>query len=259
MGGRLLGRAYSISVPTRTARAPGPNHDDLGTQVDSGSNSHSGTTRFDGEGDDGSGPAERFGMLVGAVLGIVLAGWAFFGPGHILELFRYELPVVASFRQPVPLAFFGYAGALTFAFAFVGAIAFPIVRPNEANAYGGHDEIAGYEWAFAKGLVGAIVAIALAIALLGVLVPAGYHVVTGRYSQALIMGLVAGAMVAGGYWLWWVATVGFRVATVPILVPAYVGARLGSVVRERGGIGPDPSPTEDRYTIPEGNWGSERD
>ncbi|WP_181687306.1 hypothetical protein [Halorhabdus salina] len=210
----------------------------------------------DGDGDtdreeEESGPAEEFGTRLGIVLGLILTVWAFVGPASLFELFRYELPIVASFRDPIPNAFFGYMGGITLLFAIVGAIAFPLRRPNEAMDYVESDELSGYESDFAIGLVIPVAAIAVVIAVLGFVFPALYYAVTGEFVRAgtILLGVII--MIAIAYLLSWIAILIVGVASLPVVIPSFVGSYLGGFVRKIAGFGPDPASATHRYDTPD--------
>ena len=61
-----------------------------------------------------SGPAEDFGLLLGVPLALIALVLAFVGPVRILTLFRFDLPIVASFRSPIQYEYFAYIGAVFF-------------------------------------------------------------------------------------------------------------------------------------------------
>lgn len=182
-------------------------------------------TEGDAESDDESSPAEDFGVRLGAVLALVAIAWAFVGPAHLLEVGRYELPILASFVDPVPLRFFGYVAGVTFALALAGGVAFPSVSDEQQEGYGPD---------LAIGLIVPTVLGVVLMVVLGYLFPALFYVVSGEFVRA---GTIVGGMVVvgvGAYLLRTVVLVAVAVAASPLWVPAFAGAVTGSLLRTTG-------------------------
>lgn len=170
-------------------------------------------------------PATDFGIKLGVPLALVALGWAFVGPANILEVGRYELPIVASFVEPFPIVFFGYVGAVTFAFALVGAVLFPS-RAEEAV-----DE---YATDLAIGLIIPAVGVVVLMAILGFVFPALFYLVAGEIGRAgLILAGVAVVVVAA-FLLQTIAILVIALWSAPLWLPAIAGAYVGSFVQGVG-------------------------
>lgn len=177
------------------------------------------------EGEIEESPATDFGIKLGVPLVLVALAWAFIGPAHLLEVGRYELPIVASFVEPLPYLFFGYVGAVTFAFALVGAVVFPS-RAEEAN-----DE---YAVDLAIGLILPAVGVVVLMAVLGFVFPALFYLVAGEIGRAgLILAGVAVILVAA-FLLRTIAILVIALWSAPLWVPAIAGAYVGAFVQGVG-------------------------
>lgn len=180
----------------------------------------------DEEPDDESSPAEDFGMKLGAGLTIVALVWAFVGPGHLLEVGRYELPIVASFVEPLQVTYLLYVGGLTFLLALIGAIAFPALDVEAGD---------GYEGDLAMGLIIPPIVVVLVMAVLGFVFPALFYLVGGEVVRAglILGGVVVVAVVA--FLVRTITLIALAVAAAPLWVPsfagAYAGGFLGEVIR----------------------------
>lgn len=174
------------------------------------------------EAEEETSPAEDFGYRLGAALALVALVWAVAGPSHLLEVGRYEFPIVASFVEPLPYAFFGYVAGATFLLAFAGAWAFPSVTDEFQDAYASD---------LATGLITPTIVVTLAVALLGFLLPALYYLVTGQFGDAVLILVGLAVVVVGALLLQAIALVVVVVATTPLWVPAFAGAHAGSILR----------------------------
>lgn len=180
----------------------------------------------DEEPEDESSPAENFGTKLGVGLTIVALVWAFVGPSHLLEVGRYELPIVASFVEPLQVTYLLYVGGLTFLLALVGGIAFPAVDPEAGDDYEGD---------LAMGLIIPPIVVVLVMAVLGFVFPALFYLVGGEVVRAglILGGIVVVAVVA--FLVRTITLVALAVATAPLWVPsfagAYAGGFLGGVIR----------------------------
>lgn len=175
--------------------------------------------------EDESSPAEDFGIKLGVPLAIVAIVWAFVGPANLLEVGRYELPVVASFVEPLPYTFFAYIAAVTFVLALVGALVFPSRVPGASDDYA-HD--------LAMGLIIPPVVAVVGMVALGFLVPAAFYAVTGELTTAgmIVLGMIVVGV--GAFILQTIVILAVAVASAPLWAPAFAGAYVGTVVRRVG-------------------------
>lgn len=167
-------------------------------------------------------PATDFGLKLGVPLALVAGAWAFVGPAHLLELGRYELPIVASFVEPLPYRFFAYVGGITFALALVGGLAYPSL----------HEEMTDdYAIDLGIGLIIPAVGLTILLAVLGFLFPAVFYAVGGEFVRAglIVVGVVA--IVVAAFLLRTIALLVIAVWSAPLWLPALLGAGLGQVVR----------------------------
>lgn len=167
-------------------------------------------------------PATDFGLLLGVPLALVAGAWAFVGPGHLLELGRYELPIVASVVEPLPYRFFVYVGGVTFALALIGGLTYPSL----------HEEMTDeYAIDLAIGLILPAVGLTLLLAVLGFLFPALFYLIGGEFVRAgtIVVGVVA--IVVAAYLLRTVALLAIAVWSAPLWLPAILGAGIGQVLR----------------------------
>lgn len=167
-------------------------------------------------------PATDFGMKVGVLLALVAGAWAFVGPAHLLELGRYELPIVASVVEPLPYRFFAYVGGVTFTVALLGGVAYPNFSDE------GTDE---YAVDLAIGLIIPAVGLTLLLAVLGFLFPALFYAVGGDVVRAglIIVGVVI--IVVAAFLLRTIAVLVIAVWSAPLWLPAILGAGLGQILR----------------------------
>lgn len=172
-------------------------------------------------GDVEEAPAMDVGMKLGVPLSVVALVWAFVGPAHLLEVGRYELPIVASFVEPLPVRFFLYIGGVTFAFALAGGYVVPaIVDEDEGDAID-----------VAIGLLIPVVVLTVLVALLGFVFPALFYLLTGEFVRAgLIFVGVALAVVIALFKLR-IAMLIVGVWSAPLWLAALVGAVVGQFVR----------------------------
>lgn len=179
-----------------------------------------GTEAIDADEDEPS-PAEGFGTRIGVGLAAVALVWAFFGPGHILEVGRYELPIVASFVEPLPYRFFAYVGGIIFVLALGSALAVPS-RVDDYQE--------GYATSLAMGLITPTVAATIVVAALGFLVPALFYAVSGELARAgmILVGIVVLAI--GAFVLQTIAILAIAVVSAPLWAPAFAGAYVGSAL-----------------------------
>lgn len=184
-----------------------------------------------GEDDDEGNPlAESFGLKLGVPLGVILLGWAFVGPGHLLTTGRFELPILASFRQPFRVEYLAYVAATTFAFAFAGGLVFPWV----------FDDDGPYESSLAINLVLPAVAITVLLAVVGLVFPALFYVVTGDVVRAgLVLGMAVVVVVVALIFRL-VAMLVVGIWSAPLWLSSFAGVYTGSYLRrglERVGVG----------------------
>lgn len=180
------------------------------------------TPEAEAEKDEESSPAEQFGTRLGLGLAVVALAWAFAGPAHLLDVGRFELPIVASFVEPLPYAFFAYLAGVTFVVALAGALAVPsrVEDPQE-------------DWAsdFATGLIVPTVVLVGIMIVLGFLVPAVFYAVSGELARAgmIVVGVVVVGV--GAVFLQTIVLLAVAVAAAPLWVPAFAGAHAGSFLR----------------------------
>lgn len=201
------------------------------------------------EEDDESGPAVDFGLYLGVPLALIALVLAFVGPVRILTLFRYELPIVASFRSPLELTYFAYLGGASFLFALGGAVAFPLVRSDDALEYLEDGDVSGYEVDLALGLIMPAAALAVLMAVAGFLFPALFYLVGGeliRAGQILLMVIV---VVVLAVILQTIAMLVIAVWSSPLLIPSFLGSYLGGFLRQVMDIGPDLTADRDQWSL----------
>lgn len=174
------------------------------------------------DGEDEASPAMDYGMKLGLPLALVALAWAFLGPDHILETGRYELPIVASFVEPLSYRFFGYVAGLTFVFALFGGIRCPSVIEEVTDGYVGD---------LATGLVVPTVGLVLLMAVLGFVFPALFYAATGEFVRGVLILVGVGIVLAIAAAFQALVTIGLLVAAAPLWLPAYVGASVGSAIR----------------------------
>lgn len=181
------------------------------------------TTDTDDEADDETSVASSFAFTLGLGLAVVAVGWAFFGPAALLETGRYELPVLASFREPFQTMFFAYIGAVTFGFAFLGSIALPSMRDVESESY---------ETDFAISLVLPAAGVTVLMIVLGLLFPALFYLVNGELVRAgLVLGMALVIVVAALIY----DVLGFLIlgiVSIPLWLPSFVGAYAGGFLQK---------------------------
>lgn len=188
--------------------------------VPGGDGSTGGTV--DGEDDLEDSPATDFGMKLGVPLALVAAALAVVGPARLLELGRYELPIVASFVEPPPYSFFASVGGVTLAVALVGGLAYPSLHDERTD---------DYAIDFAIGLILPAVGLTLLLAILGFLFPALFYAVGGEFVRAglIVVGVLAIVVVA--YLLRTIAILVIAVWSAPLWLPAILGAGIGQILR----------------------------
>lgn len=167
-------------------------------------------------------PSMDVGMQFGVGLALVALVWAVVGPSHLLEVGRYEWPIVASFVEPLPVRFFLYLGGVTFGFALAAALAFPrLADPEDWDAID-----------LAIGLLIPIVVLTAVVALLGFVVPAVFYAVTGEVLRAglILVGVAILLVVADAKRT--VALLVVGIWSAPLWVAAFAGAGLGGRLRE---------------------------
>lgn len=166
--------------------------------------------------------ATDFGMKLGVPLALVAAAWAIAGPAHLLEVGRYELPIVASFVEPLPYLFFAYVGGVTFAVALLGGLAYPSMHEEGAD---------GYAIDLAIGLIIPAVGLTLLLAVLGFVFPALFYAVGGDIVRAGLIIVGVAIIVVAAFLLRTIALLVVAVWSAPLWLPAILGAGLGQVVR----------------------------
>lgn len=172
--------------------------------------------------DDESSPAEDFGTRLGVPLALLALAWAFVGPAHLLELGRYELPIVASFVEPTSYAFFLYLAGVTFVIALAGALSFPSRTDEPQDDYAGD---------LATGLIIPTIVVVVAMVALGFVFPALFYAVTGELMRAglILVGVVVAAVAA--LILQTIVLLAVAVVSAPLWAPAFAGAYAGSFLR----------------------------
>lgn len=167
-------------------------------------------------------PATDFGLKLGVPLALVAGAWAFVGPAHLLELGRYELPIVAGIVEPLPYRFFVYVGGVTFAVALLGGLAYPSFHDENTD---------NYAIDLGIGVIMPPVGLTLLLAVLGFLFPALFYAVGGEFVRAglILVGVVI--IVVAALLLRTIALLVIAVWSAPLWLPALVGAGLGQVLR----------------------------
>lgn len=216
----------------------------MGTEVDSSTGSDtagsdSAEPPADDEADDENGPANDFGLLLGVPLALIALVLAFVGPVPLLELFRYELPIVASFRSPIEYTYFAYVGGITFIVALVGAVLFPVLRSDDAVEYAEDGSISGYESDLAIGLIMPPAILAVLMTIAGFVFPAVFYVIGGDVIRAGQILLVVGVLIAVALIFQIIAILAIALLSIPLLVPSFLGAYVGGFTRKIANIGPD--------------------
>lgn len=173
--------------------------------------------------DDETTPAELFGQKLGLPLAAVALALAFVGPAPILELFRYELPMIASFRDSAGYGYLAWVGGATAVLGFAGGVAFRAVTDVDQVEY---------ESDLAEGLVIPTVVLGVLMAALGYLVPLLYYVGTVQLARAggIVIGIVIVAVVLALFSF--LVMIALIVLAIPLWVPAYAGVYAGSYARK---------------------------
>jgi hypothetical protein len=179
-------------------------------------------TQSEPDDEEESSPAEDFALRLGLPLALVAFALAFIGPAPLLETSRFELPVLASFREPFQTMFFAYVGAVTFAFALFGALTFPSLWDEDQE---------GYEGGLAISLIIPSVGIAVVLAILGAVFPALYYFVTGQLVQGALVLVGAVIIVAIGLAFETIAILVLAAAAAPLWLPSYLGAYAGGFLQ----------------------------